>query len=83
MMTSEPRTWTARVLTIFPEIFPGPLAASLAGQGLPLASRWKRWTFDLRDKRIRRRRIGGGRDGDMRPDVVMPRSRRPRLRVLR
>ena len=27
-------TWTARVLTIFPEMFPGPLSASLAGRAL-------------------------------------------------
>jgi tRNA (guanine37-N1)-methyltransferase len=26
--------WRASVLTIFPDIFPGPLAASLAGKAL-------------------------------------------------
>jgi len=28
------RPWTARVLTLFPEMFPGPLGHSLAGKAL-------------------------------------------------
>ena len=30
--------WRATVLTLFPELFPGPLAASLAGEALKQAS---------------------------------------------
>ncbi|MEE8333409.1 MAG: tRNA (guanosine(37)-N1)-methyltransferase TrmD, partial [Alphaproteobacteria bacterium] len=28
------RPWTARVITLFPEMFPGPLGVSLAGRAL-------------------------------------------------
>ncbi len=38
-------TWRATVLTIFPEMLPGPLAYSLAGKALgPGSGGWKRWT---------------------------------------
>ncbi|MBC8158245.1 MAG: tRNA (guanosine(37)-N1)-methyltransferase TrmD, partial [Alphaproteobacteria bacterium] len=40
--------WTARVLTIFPEMFPGPLAESLAGQALD-SGLWALETVDIRD----------------------------------
>ena len=33
------RAWTATVLTLFPEMFPGPLGLSLAGKALAAASR--------------------------------------------
>ena len=33
-MKRQGTPWTAKVLTLFPEMFPGPLAASLAGQAL-------------------------------------------------
>ena len=38
--------WTATVLTIFPEMFPGPLGASLAGKALRAraAGGWMRST---------------------------------------
>jgi len=32
-MTSQPTIWRATVLTLFPEMFPGPLGVSLAGKG--------------------------------------------------
>ena len=74
-MTSGSRTWTARVLTIFPEIFPGPLAASLAGQGLA-AGMWCLETVDIRefarDKHasVDDTPFGGGPGMVMRPEVV-------------
>ena len=38
-------SWTATVLTIFPEMLPGPLAHSLAGKALtPGCGGSKRWT---------------------------------------
>jgi tRNA (guanine37-N1)-methyltransferase len=39
--------WRASVLTIFPDIFPGPLAASLAGKALAADS----WSLDVADIR--------------------------------
>jgi tRNA (guanine37-N1)-methyltransferase len=75
MMTFEPRPWTARVLTIFPDIFPGPLAASLAGQGLAAAT-WCLETVDIRDfardkhASVDDAPFGGGPGMVMRPDVV-------------
>ncbi len=40
--------WTARVLTLFPEMFPGPLGYSLAGRALA-AENWGLATIDIRD----------------------------------
>jgi tRNA (guanine37-N1)-methyltransferase len=39
--------WRTSVLTIFPDIFPGPLAASLAGKALAAGS----WSLDVTDIR--------------------------------
>jgi tRNA (guanine37-N1)-methyltransferase len=39
--------WRAGVLTIFPEMFPGPLGASLAGKALAAAT----WSLDVTDIR--------------------------------
>ena len=39
--------WTATVLTIFPEMFPGPLGHSLAGRALG-AGLWRLVTVDIR-----------------------------------
>ena len=41
-------TWQATVLTIFPEMLPGPLAYSLAGKALR-AGLWRLDTLDIRD----------------------------------
>ena len=67
--------WQARVLTIFPEVFPGPLGTSLAGkaqtQGL-----WTLEVLDIRDFTADKHRsvddtpFGGGAGMVMRPDVV-------------
>jgi tRNA (guanine37-N1)-methyltransferase len=40
--------WEACVLTLFPEMFPGPLAHSLAGKGLARGD-WKLKTIQIRD----------------------------------
>jgi 16S rRNA processing protein RimM len=40
--------WRASILTIFPEIFPGPLASSLAGKALA-SGIWSLDTHDIRD----------------------------------
>ena len=40
--------WTARVLTIFPDMFPGPLGHSLAGRALS-EKIWDLRTVDIRD----------------------------------
>ena len=41
-------TWRATILTIFPEMFPGPLGLSLAGKALA-EERWALATIDIRD----------------------------------
>ncbi|MCG8508474.1 MAG: tRNA (guanosine(37)-N1)-methyltransferase TrmD [Rhodospirillales bacterium] len=67
--------WTARVLTLFPGMFPGPLAQSLAGQALEKGL-WTLETVDIRDfARGKHRSVddtpfGGGPGMVMRPDVV-------------
>src|SRR5215218_1731458 len=68
-------SWRATVLTIFPEMLPGPLAHSLAGKALK-AGVWQLETVDIRDfARDKHRSVddtpfGGGPGMVMRPDVV-------------
>ena len=68
-------TWRATVLTIFPEMLPGPLAYSLAGKALK-AGIWRLETVDIRDfARDKHRSVddapfGGGPGMVMRPDVL-------------
>ena len=68
-------TWRATVLTIFPEMLPGPLAYSLAGRALR-AGLWRLETVDIRDfARDKHRSVddapfGGGPGMVMRPDVL-------------
>ena len=70
-----PPAWTVRVLTLFPEMFPGPLAHSLAGRALEQGV-WQLETVDIRDfARDNHRSVddspfGGGAGMVMRPDVV-------------
>ena len=45
-------SWQATVLTIFPEMLPGPLAYSLAGKALS-DGLWRLDTVDIRDFRAR------------------------------
>jgi tRNA (guanine37-N1)-methyltransferase len=68
-------SWQATVLTIFPEMFPGPLAHSLAGKALQ-AGLWRLETVDIRDfARDKHRSVddapfGGGPGMVMRADVL-------------
>lgn len=68
-------TWRATVLTLFPEMFPGPLGQSLAGRALELGS----WSIDARNIRDhasgKHRNVddapfGGGAGMVMRADVL-------------
>ena len=68
-------SWTARVLTLFPEMFPGPLGQSLAGKALDKGL-WRLAVRDLRDFAQDRHRtvddtpFGGGAGMVLRPDVM-------------
>jgi tRNA (guanine37-N1)-methyltransferase len=67
--------WTATVLTLFPDMFPGPLAASLAGKALATGL-WQLETRDIRDAATDRHRSvddtpsGGGAGMVLRADVL-------------
>lgn len=69
--------WRATVLSIFPEMFPGPLGVSLVGQALANAI-WSMELINLRDFGLGRHRqvddtpAGGGAGMVMRPDVLGP-----------
>ncbi|MGD9804949.1 MAG: tRNA (guanosine(37)-N1)-methyltransferase TrmD [Hyphomicrobiaceae bacterium] len=69
--------WQATVLTIFPEMFPGPLGVSLTGQALA-AGTWRLDCVNLREFGLGRHRqvddtpAGGGAGMVMRPDVLGP-----------
>jgi tRNA (guanine37-N1)-methyltransferase len=68
-------SWTVRVLTLFPEMFPGPLGHSIAGKALA-AGIWALETVDIRGFAGDKHRsvddtpFGGGPGMVMRPDVV-------------
>ena len=74
-MNAAARTWTARVLTIFPEMFPGLLGQSLAGKALERGL-WSLETLDIRSFAEDRHRsvddtpFGGGAGMVMRADVI-------------
>ena len=88
---SPPSPWRATVLTLFPEMFPGPLGISLAGKALAAGT----WTLEARDIRAsatdRHRSVddtpaGGGPGMVLRADVLAraidaadPVPERPRL----
>ena len=67
--------WTATVVTIFPEMFPGPLGLSLAGKALARGA-WRLDAVDLRGFTDDRHQtvddtpFGGGAGMVMRPDIV-------------
>lgn len=67
--------WSASVLTLFPEMFPGPLGVSLAGRALE-AGLWRLEAVDIRGfARDKHRSVddtpaGGGPGMVMRADVV-------------
>ncbi len=66
--------WRATILTIFPEVFPGPLGASLAGKSS--GRLWSLEAVDIRDFATDRHRsvddtpAGGGPGMVMRADVI-------------
>ncbi len=75
VMAAQEAPWTARVLTLFPEMFPGPLGLSLAGKALERGI-WALDVLDIRDfARDKHRAVddapfGGGAGMVMRPDVI-------------
>jgi len=68
-------TWRATVLTLFPEMFPGPLGVSLAGKALT-SGLWRLEARDIRDAATDRHRsvddtpAGGGPGMVLRADVL-------------
>jgi len=68
-------TWRASILTLFPEMFPGPLGLSLAGRALE-SGVWSLQATNIRDFASDRHRtvddtpFGGGAGMVLRPDVV-------------
>ncbi|HSD93636.1 MAG TPA: tRNA (guanosine(37)-N1)-methyltransferase TrmD [Methyloceanibacter sp.] len=68
-------TWRATVLTIFPEMFPGPLGLSLAGKALA-KGKWELATIDIRGFAGDKHRAvddtpaGGGAGMVMRADIA-------------
>lgn len=68
-------SWSATALTLFPEMFPGPLGASLAGKALA-GGIWSLKTVDIRDYATDKHRTvddtpaGGGAGMVMRVDVL-------------
>lgn len=69
--------WRASVLTLFPEMFPGPLGVSLVGQALE-SGVWSLATHQIRDFGLGRHRqvddtpAGGGAGMVLRADVLGP-----------
>src|SRR5580700_1527406 len=67
--------WRATILTLFPEMFPGPLGVSLAGKALA-SGLWTLEARDIRDSATDRHRsvddtpAGGGPGMVLRADVL-------------
>ena len=67
--------WKSKVLTLFPEIFPGPLGISLAGQAIK-KNLWSLETLNIREYGIDGNAsvddtpFGGGPGMVLRPDVI-------------
>ncbi|WP_159012176.1 tRNA (guanosine(37)-N1)-methyltransferase TrmD [Bradyrhizobium sp. S69] len=74
-MTSSSPIWRTTVLTLFPEMFPGPLGVSLAGKALE-SGLWALEARDIRDSATDRHRsvddtpAGGGPGMVLRADVL-------------
>ncbi len=85
-------SFSARIITLFPELFPGPLGASVLGRGLA-EGLWRLETTQLRDFATDRHRTvddtpsGGGAGLVLKPDILAraidavspPDDPRPRL----
>ncbi|MBL4905862.1 MAG: tRNA (guanosine(37)-N1)-methyltransferase TrmD [Sneathiella sp.] len=78
--TEEDRTetqaaWVAHVLTLYPQMFPGPLGQSLAGRGLENGA-WDLQVSNIRDYSVGKHNtvddspFGGGAGMVIRPDVL-------------
>ncbi|MEO1207680.1 MAG: tRNA (guanosine(37)-N1)-methyltransferase TrmD [Pseudomonadota bacterium] len=71
----EQTPWRTIVITLFPELFPGPLATSVVGHALEVGS-WELDTVSIRDHGLGRHRTvddtpaGGGAGMVMRADVL-------------
>src|ERR1700692_583148 len=74
-MTSQATIWRATVLTLFTDMFPGPLGVSLAGKALA-SGLWALEARDIRDSATDRHRsvddtpAGGGPGMVLRADVL-------------
>ena len=74
-MSLDTAPWRATVLTLFPEMFPGPLGVSLAGKALA-SGLWSLEARDIRDSATDRHRsvddtpAGGGPGMVLRADVL-------------
>lgn len=74
-MTSSTPIWRTTILTLFPEMFPGPLGVSLAGKALA-SGLWALEARDIRDSATDRHRsvddtpAGGGPGMVLRADVL-------------
>src|SRR5215216_1642522 len=74
-MADIDKPWRATILTLFPEMFPGPLGVSLAGKALA-SGLWALETRDIRDSATDRHRsvddtpAGGGPGMVLRADVL-------------
>src|ERR1700761_2610560 len=72
---AEARIWRATILTLFPEMFPGPLGVSLAGKALA-SGLWALEARDIRNSTTDRHRsvddtpAGGGPGMVLRADVL-------------
>ena len=68
-------SWRASVITLFPELFPGPLGASVIGRGLG-EGRWSLEATNLRDFSVDKYRTvddtpaGGGPGMVLKPDIL-------------
>ncbi len=66
--------WTAKVITLFPEVFPGVLGSSLVGKAL--GNSWNLETVDLREfgagvhKSVDDTPVGGGPGMVIKPDIL-------------
>src|SRR5450432_1483778 len=75
MTTASTTTWRATVLTLYPDMFPGPLGMSLAGRALA-AGTWGLDVSDIRNAATDRHRsvddtpAGGGPGMVLRADVL-------------
>ncbi len=72
--------WHAQILTLFPDMFPGPLGAALAGKALE-DGLWKLDVMNIRDfatdknKTVDDTPYGGGAGMVLRPDIVAAAAR--------